>query len=815
MLKIYINGSDASAHLDEGSVSIVGQIQQKADTLGFSLRPGATAPSELEEVKLWDVVEIVSASGTAVVVKDKLTSGLSILDFGKFRAGERFWLGVGAAGQERVEISAIAVGASGQVNVTLTAAMTASHSAGDLAGKLVFGGTLSGVVKTTPRTLEDVEFRCDAVDYTKIFDKKNVNDSWSDRDGRGIVNDFVNTTVNYNLPIDEMEYADSAAVQAEWIESGDGGNPTLNTADRVQGESAVSFPWTFSGGTASFAATPVAQDLSDLVGVASGQPTKGNLTLWYKRGAATGITSLKLRIGSSSGNYAEVTFVPEADVDTHFKSLELEDATVTGTPDWTACDYAAIVVVETATGSIVVDDVRVTADGSFTLYGVEATDEFDDVRAAFKKPTALMQSLADALGAAWNIDYERDIRLFARSSYAAPFTIGDGTDNFDRLAVRADVSQLKNRQDVRGGTRRTTETYSQVVVGNDAAREWLLKTEFAELTVKLDNNTSTDTMEATTTTTTVKATAHGLATGDYVVNRSRSNAVRQVTVVDVDHFTVEAVPSQANGDTFSKFATAKTDGVENLDDEASFDYMSSFSEKSVRASAQTATLRSGEFLLFTYVEVVPVRAQVTDFVSVAAMKAIIGGDGIFDGAAIVDDSLDSIQAARDRAQAEVDQYSNPIVTVSFRTDHEGLESGQLLRVTDAAKGIDADYLIQRVKADYRSGDRPTFEVQCASTLFGIIEYFQKLSKALSDRKVSEDDTIEQFIANAETVTLADVTVVSTSHNPQAEAITVADAAIAQPLNYATVFVAGPYTPTIALNGADHKRVFLVDGSYLG
>jgi hypothetical protein len=54
-------------------------------------------------------------------------------------------------------------------------------------------------------------------------------------------------------------------------------------------------------------------------------------------------------------------------------------------------------------------------------------------------------------------------------------------------------------------------------------------------------------MEATTTTTTVKATAHGLIVDDYMVNRTRSNAVRKVlTVPDPDSFTVDAVTSQAS-----------------------------------------------------------------------------------------------------------------------------------------------------------------------------------------------------------------------------------------------------------------------------
>lgn len=815
MLKLYIGSVDFSDWLDDGSLSIVNQIQQKADTARFSLLPGADKPVENQELKIYDAIEIVSNTGPDLVLKDALRSGLSVFDFGKLRAGARIWLDVGGPNQERVTVQAIEAGAPGEINVTLTANPVNAHVAGELAGKLIFGGTLQRITSSNPHQLTDLNYECEAVDFTKIFDRKNINDSWQSFDARQIINDFLDTTVNFNVEADAMDYADNTAIQAAWTENGatDAGNPTIDTTDKIQGSAAGVFPWTFSTGSALWTGAIPSMDISEFLGVASGQPTKGNLSFWYRLTAP--VDAIVVGIGNDISNLGLVQLTPSFDTEWHFFSMALKTFPVSGAPDWTAVDFLAISIAESGSGSIIIDDIRVTADGSFTAYGLEGTDEFEDARAAFKKPTVFVQELADALGMAWDIDYERDVKFFQRSSNPAPFSIGDGTDNFDKLSVEADVSQLKNRQDVRGGTRRTDATYSQVVAGNNAVREWLLKTSFAELVVHLDDNTSTDTMEATTSTTTVKATAHGLVTGDYIVNRTRSNAVRQIVVVDPDTFTVEAVASQASGDTFSKFATLKTDGVENLDDEASFDYMSSFAEKSVRASEQTPTLKTGEFLLFTYVEIVPVRAQVTDFVSVDAMKALVGGDGIFDGQVIVDTTLDSIQAARDRAQAEVDQYSNPIVRVSFRTDHEGLVAGQLVFVGDATRGVSGDFLIQRVKAVYRTGDLPTFEVQCASTLFGIIEYFQKIARALGDRRVSDDEAIEQFIANAETITFTEEVEVSTSHNPESETITLNEDAILQPLDYAIEFVVGPHTPTVSLNGADKKRVFLVDGSELG
>lgn len=234
-----------------------------------------------------------------------------------------------------------------------------------------------------------------------------------------------------------------------------------------------------------------------------------------------------------------------------------------------------------------------------------------------------MQRLADNLAWYWYIDYDKYIHFFDRESIPAPISISETSDNFSDLQISYDVSRLINRQVVRGAEETSDSTYSQVVEGDGIVREWIMKNKFKNLVVKFDNNTSTDTMEAGTNTTTINATAHGLVVGDYIVNRTRSNAVREVlTVPTADQFTVEAVTGQTNTDTFSKFV-AKTVGVEGIDDEASFDYMSNFNQKSIRNAETEATVNSAEFLLFQYNEVIPILVQVTNNVSATLMKVML------------------------------------------------------------------------------------------------------------------------------------------------------------------------------------------------
>lgn len=83
----------------------------------------------------------------------------------------------------------------------------------------------------------------------------------------------------------------------------------------------------------------------------------------------------------------------------------------------------------------------------------------------------------------------------------------------------------------------------------DTAKQVLDRLETIHVLVKGTN----DTAESGTTTTNLKMTAHGLQTGDVIINTTRSNAKREVTRVDADNVTVTAVTGQTTGDTIEKY----------------------------------------------------------------------------------------------------------------------------------------------------------------------------------------------------------------------------------------------------------------------
>jgi hypothetical protein len=72
-------------------------------------------------------------------------------------------------------------------------------------------------------------------------------------------------------------------------------------------------------------------------------------------------------------------------------------------------------------------------------------------------------------------------------------------------------------------------------------------------TISILKKGTDDEAEAGTNTTTLIMSTHGLATGDVIINTTRSNAKRAVTWVDANTVTVTAVTDQQSGDTIQVY----------------------------------------------------------------------------------------------------------------------------------------------------------------------------------------------------------------------------------------------------------------------
>lgn len=686
MIFYYIAGTNRTDDIERNSLSINDELQQKTNTAKFNIIDNSK-PTEGQEVLIYDGTFLTSASGSTLVYQD---ADGNIEKHNIFRAGDQLYLGVGEATEEIVTIDSINLSTK---TITLTASIADAHSANEQLGKRIFGGNIIRVKDYNKHLLENIEYKVECTDFTKLFDKKLVNDTWQGKTALYIINRFVNDTINYNFLLDDFEFKTDGAIQAEWIESGDGDNPTTDSSEYKEGSYSGVLNWTNSGGTATFSSTPTLRDISDVTKASSGAPTDGKVCFWYKQTNYTKVVSIKIRVGSGSDDYTECILIPESDNDWHYARLSLPDGAETGTPVWTDCDYAAIIVTETDDSSINIDGLRLNETNCFTFDKVETGLTYDDFRASRKKPTLVMERLAKESGYFWYIDYERDIHFFDIETNTAPFSLTTTSDNFYDLRIAGDISQLKNRQVVRGGTSTSSSRYEQSFLGDGAVREWNMKTKFVDLTCSVETGAG---------------------------------------------------------------SSAQTIGVEYFANESAYDYFSNYNEKTVRAAATTSTLSSGTTISFSYNEVIPILVQQSDPASIDAMKGVFNTDGIFDGAPITDRNIKRREEAQQIAFAELDRYSNTILTATFKTSYYGLKGGQIIRITDTNNSrVNRDFLIQKIQQRIKGGHVSEFNVLASSTLFGIVELFQQLLRRQDSLEVDENEIIENIINPTEEMTLTE------------------------------------------------------------
>ncbi len=215
-----------------------------------------------------------------------------------------------------------------------------------------------------------------------------------------------------------------------------------------------------------------------------------------------------------------------------------------------------------------------------------------------------------------------------------------------------------------------------------------------------------------------------------------------------------------------------------MDVEASFDYMSNFNQKSIRISETETTLIAGYFLLFTYNEVLPILVQRTDNVSSALMRSVLGyTDGIFDGQPITDKTVTSRSEAIKMAEAVVAKYSNVVITANFSTNQEGLESGQLIRITDTTsslRNIDQDFVIQSIRMSQLAWGENIYYVTCSSLLFGMLELLQQLLANNRKIQISEDEIVNNIEDSNENLILEDLLFTGISEQANTEMMVIAD-----------------------------------------
>ena len=207
----------------------------------------------------------------------------------------------------------------------------------------------------------------------------------------------------------------------------------------------------------------------------------------------------------------------------------------------------------------------------------------------------------------------------------------------------------------------------------------------------------------------------------------------------------------------------KTVGVENLHEDADYDYMMNYQEKYVRASSQTALVAKGTTMSFTYKYDIAVITMVEDLASQTALASVLGSNNVYEHS-IVDESLVTLEAAEAAGYADLLENANPKVKGSFNTTVPGWAAGQRLIVNLPDRDIYGDYLIQRVTVVPFTSELWEYHIEYGGRLIGLPDVLKALISTQKSKKLSDTGIINKFITDTDYCVAGDE-VVSTYRTP--------------------------------------------------
>lgn len=249
-------------------------------------------------------------------------------------------------------------------------------------------------------------------------------------------------------------------------------------------------------------------------------------------------------------------------------------------------------------------------------------------------------------------------------------------------------------------------------------------------------------------------------------------------------------------DTGGGFAS-KTVGIDFIDDPATKDCLYNYDNQTIKFPS---ALANGNRIRFTGNPKVPVLAvaENPDSIATYGIKEKI----------IRDSTIEDLDTARQRAAGEILAYKDALNDLQFSTFNSGLRSGQSINLTSARRGVNQNFIVQKVSFMAFSKTTFRYDVSLMTTKkYGFIEMLQKLLQP-DPRPSSDSEVAEKIKTDVVTVHIGE-SVTRVSPRVDATTVTVAENIQRNPLgtNIEPDWVLADYFP---LSMTDTKRVGLLD-----
>lgn len=242
-------------------------------------------------------------------------------------------------------------------------------------------------------------------------------------------------------------------------------------------------------------------------------------------------------------------------------------------------------------------------------------------------------------------------------------------------------------------------------------------------------------------------------------------------------------------------------GIDFLSNEDDFDAFWDFNQKYIRFKASEVPASGTDNIEITGIPLFAIQAQVEEPDSISLY-------GVYEYA-IIDRSIESKQEAKARGLAEIGAFAAKIIEGSFDTYNAGLRSGQIININSAIRGLNQDFLIQRVRMKQISPNKIIWTVTLATLrTLGIIDFLiDQLRSSSRLIEESENEILDKYYSKKEVVIFNETVTVSKVQNLQSEEVIFVETVTVRALDYAVEFVVGDHFVP-----AGFKRQFIANGS---
>lgn len=310
--------------------------------------------------------------------------------------------------------------------------------------------------------------------------------------------------------------------------------------------------------------------------------------------------------------------------------------------------------------------------------------------------------------------HTKTLTIYERSTYRAPWTIGDDDQEYRGLRFSRSLDQYRNVQWLVGG-----------------------KGETAERTEYFHGHPSTD-----------ESTRQRTFNLGYPCARVPTVSVKRSGDPD---YTVQDVGIRG----------VDTDGDTSISGWKQWFWsrdQTEITQNSAEDAVNNATLTTDDILMVTYIGLYPLTGYEENQIGISERMEAEGGSGRYENVE-EDAKTDSMPLVEERCLRLLEQFGRVPATLRYEVDKDGLEPGMLQSIVIAGHGVNAEYMIEEMTITFLDPEltmiRVSVQALDGERQEGWVDFWRRSQEAGKKLSIREDEVVGIFQTLSDTVEITE------------------------------------------------------------